>query len=181
MNIQKAGAVQIDDSDFIGANNNLLINPIVATVVASVQVTNTYFDNSNGSCLKISGAGATVRSMFVNCTFTTSATTAGLSAVEVSTTVAAGAQGIDFVKCNVFNTFGTTGTTNGFLITGAADLLISDCKVAGWTNGLNLTPHTTAAASIFQIHGCIIGTSGGFGVNTVGILLNAGSCSLWCS
>lgn len=177
MNVQKAGAVQISDCDFIGANNNLLINPIVSTVVASVQVVNTYFDNSNGSCLKISGAGATVRSFFIGCTFTTSATTTGLSAVEISTTVAAGAQAIDFVKCNIFNTFGTTGTTNGFLVTGAADLLISGCKIAGWTNGLNLTPHTTAAASLFKIIGNTVGTSGGYGVNTVGILLNAGAAA----
>lgn len=177
MNIQIAGAVQIDDCDFIGSNNNLLINPIVSTVAASVQVTNTYFDNSNGSCLKITGAGATVRSMFTGCTFTTSNATTGLSAVEISTTVAAGAQAIDFVKCNIFNTFATTGTTNGFLITGAADMTIIGCKIAGWTNGLNLTPHTTAASSIFQIQGNVIGTSGGFGVNSVGILLNAGAAT----
>lgn len=177
MNVQIAGAVQIDDCDFIGANNNLLINPIVATVVASVQVSNTYFDNSNGSCLKISGAGATVRCMFVGSTFTTSNATTGLSAVEISTTVAAGAQGIDFVKCNIFNTFATTGTTNGFLVTGAADMTIIGCKIAGWTNGLNLTPHTTAAASIFKILGNTVGTSGGFGVNSVGILLNAGAAT----
>lgn len=177
MNVQLAGAVQIDDCDLIGANNNMLVNPIAATVVASIQVTNTYFDFASGSCLKITGAGATVRSSFIGCTFTTSTQSTGFSAVEISTTVAAGAQGIDFVKCNVLNTFATTGTTNGFLITGAADLLIANCKVAGWTNGLNLTPHTTAAASIFQIIGNIIGTSGGYGVNTVGILLNAGAAT----
>lgn len=177
MNVQLAGAVQIDDCDFIGANNNLLINPIVATVVASVQVTNTYFDFASGSCLKITGAGATVRSSFIGCTFTTSVQSTGYSAVEISTTVAAGAQGIDFIRCNVLNTFATTGTTNGFLITGAADYSIEDCRVAGWTNGLNLTPHTTAAATLAQIQNNIIGTSGGYGVNTVGILLNAGAAT----
>lgn len=177
INITIGGAIQIDNTDVIGCTNNLLINPTVGNVVASVFCCNTYFDNAFGSCIKISGAGATVRSYFVGCSFTTAASAAGSSAVEISTTVAAGAQGIDFLRCNVLNTFATTGTTNGFLITGAADYSIVNCRVAGWTNGLNLTPHTTAAATIAQIIGNIIGTSGGYGVNTVGILLNAGAAT----
>lgn len=177
MNIQLAGAVQLDDCDLIGANNNMLVNPIVATVVASIQCTNTYFDFASGSCLKITGAGATVRCQFMTCTFTTSVQSTGYSAVEISTTVAAGTQGITFIGCNVLNTFGTTGTTNGFLLTGAADFSIIGCRIAGWTNGINLTPHTTAAATIAQIANNVIGTSGGYGVNSVGILLNAGAAT----
>jgi hypothetical protein len=76
--------------------NSPLSNPTSGLVVAACFITNTYFDDSNGSCVKITGAGATVRCLFSSCSFTCSSTTAGLSAVEVSTSVAAGAQGIRF-------------------------------------------------------------------------------------
>src|SRR5260221_5759454 len=175
---QRCGALQVDNCDLIGATNNMLLTPGASQVTASVQVNNTYMDNANGSCLKITGVGATVRTKFNCCTFTTSSATAGLTAVEISTTVAAGAQGIDFINCNILNTFGTTGTTNGFLITGAADFSIVACRIAGWTNGIQLTPWTTAGATIAQILENIIGTSGGYGVNAVGILLNAGAAAL---
>jgi hypothetical protein len=174
VNITLGGAVQINDSDVIGCQNNLLINPTTGNVVASVFVMNTYFDNAFGSCIKITGAGATVRSKFTGCSFTVAANQTGVSAFECSTTVAAGAQGMDIVNCNVLNTFGAA-SCNGFNITGGADYSIQACNVAGWATGLNLTPNPTAGSTIARIQNNVIGTSGGYGVNTVGILLNAGS------
>lgn len=173
------GALQIDSSDLIGAVNNLLLNPVLANseVCASVFVTNTYLDNSFGSCLKITGTGATVRCRFDECSFTTSSATTALSAVEIgnSFAYAVGGMGIDFINCNILNTFATTGTTNGFLLSNTADYSISNCRIAGWTNGINHTPNATAGRSQPVIVDNHIGTTGGFGVNTVGILLNAGT------
>lgn len=175
MNVVNAGAIQIDNSDLIGGVNDLLLNPTAGKVIASVYVTNTYMDFSGGSCLKISGAGATVRCRFIAVSCTTANSFTGTSAVEISTTVTAGAQGIDFENCSILNTFGTTGTTNGFIITGAADFSIIGCRVAGWTNGINITPFNSAGKTQPMITDNTIGPTAGFGGNTVGILLNAGA------
>jgi hypothetical protein len=174
INITLGGAVQINDSDVIGCQNNLLINPTSGNVVASVFAMNTYFDNAFGSCVKITGAGATVRTKFTGCSFTVAANQTGVSAFECSTTVSAGAQGLDIVNCNILNTFGAA-SCNGFNITGGADYSIQACNVAGWATGINLTPNPTAGSTIARIQNNVIGTSGGYGVNTVGILLNAGT------
>lgn len=177
------GALQIINCDILGSVNNLLLNPNNSAspvqVVASVFVTNVYFDNAFGSCIKITGTGATVRCRFDTCSFTTSNASTAFSAVEMSSTFAyaVGGSGIDFVNCNVLNTFGTTGTTNGFIISGMADFSIVDCRVAGWTNGIQVTPIATAGRTTVQILGNTIGSTGGYGVNTVGILLNAGSAA----
>lgn len=180
------GALQINDCDVIGCQNNLLLNPVAANseVCASVYCTNTYFDNSAGSCIKITGTGATVRCRFDTCSFTTAGTnftTAGtnLAAVEMSSTFAygVGGMGVDFTSCNAFNTFSTTGTTNGFLISGAADFTIGNCRVSGWTNGVQITPMATAGRTQPQIVNSTIGPAGGLGACGTGILLNAGAAT----
>lgn len=173
------GALQINDCDILGAVNNLLINPVLANseVCASVFATNTYFDNSLGSCLKITGTGATVRCRFDECSFTTSSGGTGFSAVELANSFAyaVGGMGIDFINCNILNTFGTTGTTNGFLLSNTADYSISNSRVAGWTNGIQHTPNATAGRSQPVIVDNHIGNTAGFAGNSVGILLNAGT------
>lgn len=180
------GALQINDCDILGNVNNLLLNPVLANseVAASVFCTNTYMDNSGGSCVKVTGTGATVRARFDTCSFTTAGTnftTVGtnLTAVELASTFAyaAGGQGIDFVNCNVLNTFGTTGTTNGFLVSGTADFSISNSRIAAWTNGIQVTPIGTASRTQAQISNNTVGVAGGYGGNSVGILLNVGSAA----
>lgn len=175
INVINAGAVQVDNCDLLGAVNNLLLAPTTGKVIASVYVTNTYMDAAFGSCLKITGAGATVRCRFISVSFTTSNASTAFSAVEISTSVTAGAQGIDFENCSVLNTFSTTGTTNGFLITGAADISIVACRIAGWTNGINLTPFNSNGKTQPMIEDNTIGPTGGIAGNSVGILLNAGA------
>lgn len=175
------GALQVIGCDLIGATNNMLLNPILANseVAASVFVSNTYMDNSFGSCLKITGTGATVRCRFDTCSFTTSNATTALSAVEMSSSFAytASGQGIDFVNCNILNTFATTGTTNGFLISGTADFSISNSRVAGWTNGVQVTPIATAGRTQPIIANNTIGPAGGYPGNTTGVLLNVGGAA----
>jgi hypothetical protein len=175
--VQNAGAVQADNCDILGNVNNLLINPASGIVVASVYMSNTYMDYAAGSCLKITGAGATVRCKFVAVSFTCNNVSTGTSAVELSSTYAYGAngQGIDFIGCSVLNTFGTTGTTNGFLITGAGDVSILDSRVAGWTNGVNVTPSSANGTTRVSIQDNVIGATGGYAGPTNGVVLNAGS------
>lgn len=178
LNGKWVGALQFTACDFIGHVNNLLFDPTAASseVCASVHVTNTYFDLSLGSCIKVSGTGATVRMKFDNCTFTTSNGGTGFSAVELagSFVYATGGQDIAFVNCNIYNTFATTGTTNGVLITNAADVSFLNVKIAGWTNGYNITPMALNKTNV-QIIGGTVGPSGGYGGNALGFAIGAGA------
>lgn len=172
------GALQTVACDFIGHVNNLLMDPVTANseVCASVQLTNTYFDFSLGSCIKISGTGATVRFKADTCTFTTSNAGAGFAAVELagSFVYPAGGQDLAFVNCNLYNTFGTTGATTGVLITNAADVSFTNCKVAGWNVGYSLAAMAGNKTNV-QVIGGTVGPSGGFGLNTTGFLIAAGA------
>lgn len=177
------GALQINDCDVLGNVNNLLLSPVPGQVTASVFSTNTYYDNSGGSCIKIAGAGATVRCRFDTCSFTTAGTnyaTAGtaLSAFEIAGTfafTATAGQGINLINCNILNTFGTTGTTNAMLVTNAADFSVAYCNVAAYTNGLNVTPIAALNVTKFNFTNNTCGTSGGYNGVTTGVLINAGS------
>lgn len=176
------GALQVIGCDILGAVNNVLMNPVLANseVCASLFITNTYMDNSLGSCVKITGTGATVRARFDTCSFTTSAAgAASYSAVEIASTFAyaMGGQGIDFVNCNILNTFATGGTTNGFLISGTADFSIGNCRIAGWTNGVQVTPIGTAGRTQPSLNNNTVGPAGGYPGNTTGIVFNAGAAA----
>lgn len=183
INIKIGGAMIIDNCDIIGCNNNLLINPTVGTVVASVYVANTYFDASQGACIKITGAGATVRCKFSGSQFTTWTTASPNVAVEVSSTYDYGlvGMGLDFINCNVLNTFSATlpspqlPSGTGFAITGAADFSIINCNTALWTVGIDVTPSGTAGGTQPMITNNSIGPCGGYGANTTGIRLNNGA------
>jgi hypothetical protein len=179
------GALQINDCDILGNINNLLMDPGAGKVCASVFCTNTYFDNSGGSCVKVAGAGATVRARFDTCSFTTAGTnftTAGtaLTAFEIAGTfafTATAGQGINLINCNILNTFATTGTTNALLVTGAADFSVAYSNIAAYTNGLNVTPIATANTTKFNFSNNTVGVAGGYSGVTTGVLVNAGAVS----
>lgn len=181
LNAKWVGAMQIIGCDFIGANNNLLIDPTFSAtstlneVAASIHCTNTYFDNSLGSTIKFAGTGFVVRCKFDTCTGTT-APGSGFSVVEMAGTCAytAATQDISFVNCNFYNTFGTTGATTGVLITNAADVSFTNVKVAGWNVGYSITPKASNITNV-QIIGGTVGASGGYGLNTTGFLIAAGA------
>jgi hypothetical protein len=69
--------------------------------------------------------------------------------------------------CNIVNTFGTTGTTNGFLITGPADFVIAACNIAGWTNGQRHAECGTVA------YGCILIQNNALNGNTTALTNSA--------
>lgn len=178
------GALQIVATDILGNINNLLMDPVLASseVCASVFCTNTYFDNAGGSCIKVAGTGATVRAIFAGCSFTTAGTNfttpgTNLSAVEIggSFAFAAGGQSISFTDCNILNTFGTTGTSNGVTYTGTSgDTYFTGCKIAGWTNGFNIAASGTNLTNV-KILGGAVGPAGGYGANTTGFNVAAGA------
>lgn len=176
INVTLGGALLLNNSDIIGCGNNLLINP-ATTPVASVFCSNTYFDNSFGSCIKITGAGGSVRTKFQQCSMTVAANASPANAIEVSSTFAYGAvgMGLDIVNCNILNTFGSLGVGTGINVTGAGDFKIFGCNIAAWAVGIDVTPANSNGMTRPQIQGNRIGNAGGYGINTIGCRLNAGS------
>lgn len=176
--IQQAGAVQINSCDIIQCQINLLLAPITssAQVVASVFAINTYFDSSYGSCVKIGGTQPVVRCKFTACSFTLAGNAvAGAAAFESTNTAANAPAGIDFIGCSFFNTFNNNGTTNGLLLNGIADIQVIDCRVAGWTIGVNVTPSAPAGTTRLALVGTTIGPTGAIKGNGTGLMLNAGA------
>lgn len=175
--IQQAGAFQIIGCDIISNTNNLLVSPLVSTsqIVASVYVMNSYFDHAFGSSVKLAGAGAIVRCKFIQCYLTISGGSTGYSALEIAGTGVI--EGISFIGCSFLNTFSNTGTSNGILITNVYDFQAIDNVIAGFTNGIQVTPIATAATTRITLLANVIGPGGGITGNTNGIVLNAGSAT----
>lgn len=175
--IQQAGAFQIVNCDIISCTNNLYISPLgsLAQIVSSVYVLNSYFDHAYGSSVKIAGAGSNVRCKFVQCYMTIGPGSTGYSAVEIAGT--GNNMGLSFIACSFLNTFGNTGTSNGMLVTNAYDFQVIDCVMSGFTNGIQVTPMSTAGATRATILANLIGPGGGLSGNTTGILLNAGAAA----
>ena len=174
--VLQCGSCEMSNSDVIGCVNNLLLGGTSTTSsgVFSVDCVNCYFDESFGSCLLFQSTCNIDRCTFCNCWFTTGAG-AGYSAIQSNNTSALGLSGIQFIGCQVYNTYGTTATSFGFNVTGARDIQLIGCSVAGWTNGFAITPYSVANYTSVKIQDSTIGPVGNIAANTTGILLNAGS------
>jgi hypothetical protein len=177
--VTQAGALQIVGCDIIGFVNNLLVNPATGSPVQgcfSMYVLNTYFDNSFGSCIKLTSTGNIERCKFELCSFTVTGGSTAYQAVEISSTATILPTGIDFVNCNVYNTFSNTSTSsNGFSISGCQDVSIHDCRIAGWLgSGITITPSASSVTKP-DIQNCVIGPSGNIAANGTGITLAVGS------
>ena len=178
INIQQSGSVQITDCDLMGGVNCLLVNPTSPNVVSSIFVLNTFFDQSTlGSTVKFSGTGACSRVRFIECGITCGVVGgAGVTACEIagSGTTIYIPEAIEFVGCDFYNN-GGSGTTNGILVTGCKGFGVHDCVIAGFTNGINVTPYNTNGYTHFIINNNRIGTAQNFAGNGTGLLLNAGA------
>lgn len=180
--INQCGAVQILGSDIIGGINALHVN--ATGIVAAVFINNTFFDQSGGSTVKISGASSASRVKLVQCGI--AAGTASTHAVEIASTGtgAAGtstaqAAGVDIVDCDIYNT-NASATGSGVLVNGAQDVHITGNRITGFAGsggtGIQITPTISAGYTKFRISGNIIGPNENFTTgNETGIKLNAGS------
>lgn len=174
--INQCGAVQVFGCDFIGGANSMFLN--ASATISSVLVTNTFFDQSTlGSTVKIAGTSPITRVKFIECGITCGVVGgSGVTAIEIAGT-GTGVNipdAIDLIGCDLYNN-GGSGTTNGVLVTGCKSFTVKDCRIAGFTNGINVTPYNTAGFTKFSIINNLIGATENFSANGTGILLNAGS------
>lgn len=176
--VQQSGALNIDNSDVISCTNNVLFAPITTTtqIVASVYMINSFLDHSHGSCLKLGGTEPIVRIKLTASSFTVSNDAGGnYSAIEFSNTATNPPGDIDILSCNIQNTFNATTTTNGILLTNAANVKIIGNNINGFTNNLQASAAAGAATKLN-----IVANSFGPGTvtsptSTNDILLNAGT------
>lgn len=177
------GAMQLDNTDIVNCNIGLGLQPAGVGSVASVQCTNTFFDQAGTNAVLIGGSGTVLRSQFTHCWFTIlgPGSTAG-QPISILTTGSGIHVGIQFRDCMIWNSNANTGTSSGVLASAVADLSLTDCVIAGWTTGINITPASPAGTTKLNVVGCTIGPCGSVAGNTTGISLNAGSVAFgWIS
>lgn len=168
------GAVQIDNCDVIACQVNLLLNPSNTRTLASIYAVNSFFDQGLNQALLITGAGTVVRCRFQSCYFTLLAASSSASAIETATTGTSIHSGIEFDNCWVLNTPAGGGSPVGMKLAAIQDVGIRNCQIAGFTTGINITPNASNNCAPV-ITGNSIGTVGGVGGNTTGIILAAGT------
>jgi hypothetical protein len=171
--IKRCGALQFGNCDLIGGTNTVKID--ATGIVSAAFFTNCFLDQATlGSTLKIMGTFAASRIKFIGCGITNGA--AGFHAVEIAGTgVGTGIpEAIDFMDCDVYNnSFG--GTTYGFLITGVRGFTVRNSRIAGFTDGFNISPYSANGITNFDISGNTIGPTENFSGNGTGIRINAGA------
>lgn len=177
--VSSCGGLFISDCDIVTCTNNLLCNPTgtgTAVSINSLQCVNTYFDQSNGASLAISGAGAFNRCLFSSCWFTTLPAASSPSCISIDSTYAytTSGQGIIISGCFIYNT-GSTATATGVNLQAFGDIEITDSCISGWTTGISMTASTTAGVSRPLISGNVIGPSGNITGNATGINLGSGT------
>lgn len=138
--INQCGAVQIVGCDIIGGVNALHIN--ATNIVAAVYVNNTFFDQSGGSTVKISGSSSSSRIKFSQCGIA-----AGLNsthALEINGTGAGAAgtstalpAGIDVMDCDMYFAAGSS-SGNGIQVNGCQDFTVRNCRITGFSSGINV-------------------------------------------
>lgn len=166
IDVRITASLVLEQLNIINSNWALNLSPTSGVTIPSVKATDCFFDTS-AIGLRCAGAGFVYRSEFTNCWFS-SMSTAG---ILLAPTTAGGVDGLTFVNCDIYNN--VAGTTNGVSANGnVGKWKMVGCSVAGWTNGLNLSP---GPAHFPTIANNTVGAVSAFGVNTVGILVAAGA------
>lgn len=165
--VATTASLVIDSCNIIHAGICLDIAPANGILVPSVEVVNTFFDTSVVG-LNMTSAGSFFRSKFTNCWFGSMSD----SGIKFGPTGTGSVDGITFVNCEMVNNVG--GTTVGMNITSAlvGKVKFIGCSIAGWTTGVVLI----AGANFYPIfEACVVGGYGGFGNNTTGFNIGAGT------
>lgn len=186
--INQSGAVQVGFCDLIGAVNSVLLNANQGggTSIAACYFTNTFFDQSGGSTVKVTGANTTNRIKFSQCGI--AAGVIGQCAFEVNGTgsgavgtATAMPAGISLIDCDIYYAPGGN-TTAGIKVNGCQDINIQNTRVAGFSGvggvGIWVIPSSLNQTRV-RINGCRIGPNSNLTINnTVGVQLDVGSSGI---
>lgn len=183
--IQSSGAVQVTNCDWIQGTNVVLFNAASALGAQACYFTNCFFDQPQGSVIKVIGGFTSGRLNFAQCGI---APTGNNHAVEVNGTGAGGVgtatalpAGIKLASCDIYSANGTN-TGAGVRINGCQDITVQNCNIAGF-NGAGgaavwITPSISNQTKV-RVNGNILGPNSNLTLNNAtGVLLDVGSSSL---
>jgi hypothetical protein len=183
--IQSSGAVQVTNCDWIQGTNVVLFNAASALGAQACYFTNCFFDQPQGSVVKIVGAFTQGRINFSQCGI---APTGNNHAVEVNGTGAGAVgtttslpAGVKFSSCDIYSSNGTN-TGAGIRVNGCQDITVQNCNIAGF-NGTGgaaiwITPSAGNQTKV-RINGNILGPNSNLTItNATGVLLDAGASAL---
>jgi hypothetical protein len=183
--IQASGAVQVTNCDWIQGTNVVWFNAASALGAQACYFTNCFFDQPQGSVIKITGGFTSNRIKFTQCGI---AATGANHSVEINGTGAGGVgtatalpAGISLVDCDIYNAAGT-GTGAGILVNGAQDVNIQACRVTGFNGvggaGVRIIPSASNQTKV-RINGCIFGPNSNLTVtNATHVDIQAGTSGL---
>lgn len=169
-----SGAVQFVGCDFIGGQRTLDVNPTVSPVSA-LFFTNCFFDQAGETTVLFRGTRATSRVKFLQCGITNGNVANSVALSIAGTGTGTGIpEALDFELCDFYNSFAGL-TCTGLSITGVRGIDIRNCRIAGFTVGIDITPFSANGVTKFNIQGNTIGPTENFPGNGTGIRVNAGA------
>lgn len=159
--ITNLSSLLLQTAQVIHCTNGLDIVPNATNTVPSIAGMNCFFDNCTIAGNFVSATGTIARSTFVKCWFSSSGT-AGVILNNPNL------NGVEFVACEFYG-----NATHGIDAISFVDFSVRSSRIAGNTT----TGVRTAAisGSRFAINDNTIGTCGGFGLNGLGINVQAGT------
>lgn len=183
--INQSGAVQVTACDWIQGTNTMLINATAGAGPQACYFTNCFFDQPQGSVIKITGTQTANRIKFTQCgiaptgnNYGVEFASTGSGAVGTSTALSGG---ISIVDCDIYSSNGTN-TGAGVFLNGVQDVNIQSSRITGFNGaggaGILVTPSASNLTKV-RINGCIIGPNSNLTItNETGIKLNAGASGL---
>lgn len=182
--IRQSGAVQVTNCDWIQGTNVLLIDSSEASGAGpqACYFTNCFFDQPQGSVIKIMGTRTANRLKFTQCgiaptgnNFGIEFNGTGVGAVGTQTALPAG---ISIVDCDIYAQNGVS-TGAGIFLNGVGDVNIQNTRVTGFAgvggDGIRVTPSAGNQTKV-RINGCIVGPNSNLTVtNETAIRINAGT------
>lgn len=183
--INQSGAVQVTGCDWIQGTNVLLINSTAGAGPQACYFTNCFYDQPQGSVIKVMGGNTANRIKFIQCGI---APTGNNYGVEIAGTGAGGVgtatalpAGLSFVDCDIYSANGTN-TAAGILLNGVQDVNIQNCRIAGFNGaggaGISVIPSAGNQTKL-RANGNILGPNSNLTVtNETGVKLIAGASAM---
>ena len=174
LQVLTSGAVQFTGCDFIGGSKTLEVNPTVRPVSA-LFFTNCFFDQAASVTVDFIGSQPISRVKFVQCGIT-NGNVANSTALRIAGTGTGTGipEALDFEQCDLYNSFAGLACT-GVSITGCRGIDIKDCRISGFTVGVDITPFSANGVTNFNLQGNTIGPTENFPGNGTGVRINAGA------
>jgi hypothetical protein len=155
--VESVHDIQVENTQFIGAVNDVNIAPGNGQTVFSVQLTSVLLDDAQGPAIRVAPTGTgIVRMLFVQ-----SPWIFGTSQDVLVTNVGGGTVQTVHIENSLF-----VGTGVGVDITGAAQAIVQNCRIGGKTTAVS---YTSVGRGLITDN--LLGPNGPYGANTTAISL----------